>query len=255
MIPVGDNLPTLRTPVITIALLVAMWVVWLFVEGAGLHELRLAAAVCNWGMVPAELTHRLPVGFSVPITEGAVCAIDDWSSNYLTPITSMFLHGSFGHIIGNSLYFWIFGNNVEDSMGRGRFLAFYLLCGLAAAAAHVTVDPASPFPTVGASGAISGVLGGYLVLYPRTRVAMLFFPFVWRLPAWLVLVTWFGIQVITGLPSLMQVRPEVSGGVAVWAHVGGFVAGVVLVRFFRSSSLVDEHRRMMATTHTGFFHR
>jgi membrane associated rhomboid family serine protease len=252
VIPVGDDLPTLRTPVVTIGLLVTMWGVWLFVEGAGLNELRLAASVCNWGMVPAELTHRLPVGYSVPITADAVCSIDDWTSNYLTPITSMFLHGSFGHIFGNSLYFWIFGNNIEDSMGRGRFLVFYVLCGLAAAAAHVVVDPASPFPTVGASGAISGVLGGYLVLYPRTRVAMLFFPFVWRLPAWLVLVAWFAIQVITGLPSLMQVRPEVSSGVAVWAHVGGFVTGVLLVRLFRNPSLVDT-RRMMATPHTGYF--
>jgi membrane associated rhomboid family serine protease len=230
-----------------------MWGVWLFFQGAGLSGLQLAASVCNWGMVPAELTGRMPVGFAVPITETAACVVDDWLTNYLTPVTSMFLHGSWGHIMGNSLYFWIFGNNVEDSMGRRRFLAFYLLCGLAAAAAHVVVDPASPIPTVGASGAISGVLGGYLVLYPRTRVAMLFFPFVFRMPAWLVLLTWFGVQVITGLPGLMQVRPEVSGGVAVWAHVGGFVAGLLLVTAFKNRSLVEAHQRLMATTHTGFY--
>ncbi len=253
MIPVGDELPTLRPPVVTLTLLAAMWAVWIVVQGAGLSELALVASVCNWGMVPGELTGLAPLGYGIPISANALCVIDDWPSNYLTPITSMFLHGSWGHIFGNSLYFWIFGNNVEDSMGRRRFLVFYLLCGLAAAAAHVMVSPASPVPTVGASGAISGVLGAYLLLYPRTRVAMLFFPFVFRVPAWLVLVWWFVVQVITGLPQLMTVRPEVSGGVAVWAHVGGFVAGALLVSLFRDPALVAAHKRLMAVRHTGFY--
>jgi len=126
-------------------------------------------------------------------------------------------------------------------MGQGRFLTFYLLCGVIAAAAHIAVDPASPVPTVGASGAISGVMGAYLLLYPKVRIKMLFifiiFFKVFSLPAWLVLLWWFFIQVIAGLPQLSSVRPDVSSGVAVWAHIGGFVAGVAFIRMFVSSQL------------------
>jgi membrane associated rhomboid family serine protease len=154
----------------------------------------------------------------------------------------MFLHGGWLHLLGNCLFFWVFGNNVEDSMGHVRFLVFYLLCGLAAAAAHVIVQPGSPVPTVGASGAISGVLGAYLVLYPKVRVRMLFFfIFFFRvisIPAWAVLLWWFGWQLISGLPQLMNVRPDVSSGVAVWAHIGGFVTGLILVKLFENPSLV-----------------
>jgi membrane associated rhomboid family serine protease len=171
------------------------------------------------------------------------CVIDDLPVNALTPLTSMFLHGSWGHLLGNALFFWVFGNNVEDSMGRIRFLLFYLICGLAAALAHIMVQPASPLPTVGASGAISGVLGAYLVLYPRIRINMLFiFVIFWKviaIPAWVVLIFWFAWQVFAGLPELTAVRPDVSSGVAVWAHIGGFVAGVVLVKIFENPRLVE----------------
>jgi membrane associated rhomboid family serine protease len=156
------------------------------------------------------------------------------------------------HIIGNSLFLWVFGNNVEDSMGHVRYLVFYVLCGLAAAAAHILVGPASPIPTVGASGAISGVLGAYLLLYPRAKINMLFFflfIFIRPIPAFLVLLWWFAVQVISGLPELMQVRPEVSSGVAVWAHVGGFVAGVVLIKLFANPRLVAEHRATHGVQH------
>jgi len=129
-------------------------------------------------------------------------------------------------------------------MGPARFLAFYLICGLAAAAAHVLSQPGSPVPTVGASGAISGILGAYLILYPRVRVNMLFiFIIIIRVipvPAWLVLIWWFAVQLITALPSLSQVNPDVSGGVAVWAHVGGFVTGMALIKLFEKPSLVAE---------------
>jgi membrane associated rhomboid family serine protease len=153
----------------------------------------------------------------------------------------MFLHGGWGHLLSNALFLWVFGNNVEDSMGRGRFLAFYLICGLAAAAAHVLVEPSSPVPTVGASGAISGVLGGYLLLYPRVRVRTYFPPiFLFRVPAWFVLILWFAGQVLTGLPQLSRMRPDVSSGVAVWAHIGGFVAGVVLVKLFANPRRVAQ---------------
>jgi membrane associated rhomboid family serine protease len=242
MFPIGDENPTLRTPVMTYALLAIMVATWVVFQGAGFDALKLAVSVCDFGLVPAELTHRRPIGFTVPIGAGLGCAIDNSQINLLTPVISMFLHGSWGHLLGNALYFWIFGNNVEDSMGRFRFLVFYLLCGLVAAGTHVMVDPTSPVPTVGASGAISGILGAYLLLYPRVRVKYFFFFViffkVFRIPAWAVLLWWFATQVLTGLPQLNQVNPEISGGVAVWAHVGGFVAGLVLVKLFENRTLV-----------------
>ena len=245
MFPLADDNPTLRTPVMTYAILATIVGVWLLVQGGGgllgADPYALVKSVCNLGLVPAELTHLRPVGTAVPLDpRGALfCVVDDEAVNRLTPLTSMFLHGGWGHLIGNSLFFWVFGNNVEDSMGRGRFLVFYLLCGLAAAAAHVFVEPASPIPTVGASGAISGVMGAYLLLYPKAKVRMYFPPiFLFRVSAWLVLLWWFGSQLLTGLPQLTQVRPDASGGVAVWAHVGGFVAGAVLVKLFENKALV-----------------
>jgi membrane associated rhomboid family serine protease len=240
MIPIDDDNPTLRRPVMTYAILAAMLGVWVFVQGAGLQADVLGASVCNLGMVPGELTHRAPLGSGIWIGPRMACVIDNERINLLTPVISMFLHGSWGHILGNALFFWVFGNNVEDSMGRFRFLVFYLVCGLIAAATHVLLNPASPIPTVGASGAISGVLGAYLVLYPRVRVRMFFPPFfIFHVVAWLVLLYWFAVQVLTGLPELNPMRREVSGGVAVWAHVGGFVAGVVLVKLFENPRLVQ----------------
>jgi len=243
MIPIGDENPTLRTPIMTYALLAVTVATWVLFQGGGFDARRLAFSVCDFGLVPAELTHGRPVGFSIPIGAGLACSIDNSQINILTPVLSMFLHGSWGHLLGNAVYFWVFGNNVEDSMGRFRFLVFYIICGLAAAVTHIFVDPTSPVPTVGASGAISGILGAYLVLYPRVHVKYLFifviFFKVFRLPAWAVLLWWFGMQVLTGLPQLNQVNPEISGGVAVWAHVGGFVAGVLLIKLFENRSLVS----------------
>ena len=242
MIPIGDENPTLRTPIMTYVLLAITVGTWLIVQGAGFDALRLAVSVCDFGLVPAELTHQRAVGFTVPIGAGLGCAIDDNRINLLTPVISMFLHGSWGHLLGNAVYFWVFGNNVEDSMGRFRFLVFYIVCGLAAAGTHIFIDPTSPVPTVGASGAISGLLGAYLVLYPRVRVKYLFifiiFFKVFRIPAWAGLLMWFATQLLAGLPQLSQVR-EISGGVAVWAHVGGFAAGVLLVKLFENDSLVS----------------
>lgn len=249
MIPLSDDNPTLRTPVMTYLLLGVILAVWVLVQGAGFNQEQLAISVCNLGMVPGEITRQAALGSGVPLGPNMACMIDQEPINTFTPITSMFLHGSWGHLLGNGLFFWVFGNNVEDSMGRGRFLIFYLICGLIAAGAHVLIEPASPVPTVGASGAISGVLGAYLVLYPRVHVRMLFwFLFFIRvipIRAWAVLLWWFAWQVIAGLPQLMPMRSEVSGGVAVWAHVGGFVAGVVLVKLFVNPEL---HRRRLGMT-------
>lgn len=254
MFPISDENPTLRTPVVTYALLATLLLVFVVVQGAGsgANGYQLIASVCNYGMVPAELLHTRPVGFTIPMAPGVGCSIDDAWYNVLTPLTSMFLHGGWAHLLGNALYLWVFGNNVEDSMGRGRFLVFYLVCGLAAAAAHVAVEPGSPVPTVGASGAISGVLGGYLVLYPRVRVRTFFPPFfLFHVPAWFVLIFWFGGQLLAGLPQLSQMRPDASSGVAVWAHIGGFIAGVVLVKLFEDRGRVAR-RTAAGDAHVAF---
>jgi len=242
MFPISDENPTLRTPVMTLAILGVTWAVWLLVQGAG-GTVDLAVSICNLGLVPGELTHLAPLGQGVPLGRGMACVVDDEQVNWLTPIISLFLHGSWAHIIGNSLYLWVFGNNVEDSMGRSRFLAFYLLCGVLAAMAHIAVDPASPVPTVGASGAISGVMGAYLLLYPRVRVRTYIPPILlFRFPAWAVLILWFGSQLLSGIPQLSTLRQEVSGGVAVWAHIGGFLAGLLLIRWFENPELVRRRR-------------
>ena len=245
MIPLSDDNPTLHTPIMTWLLLGGIFAVWMVVQGGGMpgSELELIKSVCNLGMVPAELTHRLPVGAGIPIAEGIGCLIDREPVNTFTPVISMFLHGSWGHILGNALFFWVFGNNIEDSMGPGRFLVFYLICGLVAAGAHIALNPASPVPTVGASGAISGILGAYLVLYPGVHVNMLFPPFIFRtfaIRAWIVLIYWFGVQVLTA-----KVSPA-AGGVAVWAHIGGFVAGVALVKLFENPRLVAKRNAIRA---------
>lgn len=249
MFPLSDENPTVRTPITTYLLIATILAVWVFYQGAGFDAQILAASVCNLGMVPGEITKQAALGTGVPIGPGMECIVDAEPVNVFTPITSMFLHGGWGHLLGNLLFFWVFGNNIEDSMGRVRFLVFYLICGLIAAASHVLLDPTSPVPTVGASGAISGVLGAYLILYPHVRVRMLFwfllFIRVFRVPAWAVLLWWFFWQVVAGLPQLMTIDREVSGGVAVWAHIGGFVAGVVLVKLFVNSEL---HRRRLAMT-------
>jgi membrane associated rhomboid family serine protease len=255
ILPISDENPTMRFPLVTVLLLVAMGAVWVFIQGAGLDAHSLAASVCNLGLVPGELTHRARIGTSIPIGPGLACIVDNEPINIYTPLTSMFLHGSWSHILGNGLFLWIFGNNVEDSMGRFRFLLFYLLCGLGAAAAQVFMNPASPVPMVGASGAISGVLGAYLVLYPRVRVKI----FLWIIiivrlfyvPAYVVLLMWIGLQVLSALPQLSPVNPEVSSGVAVFAHIGGFAAGIILVHLFVNRNLVGERTYERHRLHPG----
>jgi len=246
MIPLSDDNPRICFPRATVGLLGVIWAVWFLFQGAGFNHVWLATSVCNYGLVPGELTGQARLGTGVPIGPGMACVVDDLTLNYLTPLTSMFLHGSWAHIIGNSLFLWVFGDNIEESMGSIRFVAFYLICGIVAALAHLLTQPGSPVPTVGASGAISGIMGAYLVLYPHARVNMLFiFVIILRVipvPAWMVLIWWFLIQVFTGLPELTRMRPDVSGGVAVWAHVGGFVAGVALVKLFANPRLLARRR-------------
>lgn len=232
MIPLGDDLPTRRVPWANYLIIAVTVAVWFLVEGAGASAEHLAATVCDLGLVPGELTHQAPLGLAVPISQNLACVVDNNAINYLTPLISIFLHGGWIHLGGNMLFLWVFGDNVEDAMGPGRYVVFYLVCGLAAGLAHIFANPMSPIPTVGASGAISGIMGAYLVLYPTARVRIFLFIFVARVHAWLVLVYWFGLQLFEGVSQLGPMRPDVSSSVAVWAHVGGFVAGVVLIKLF-----------------------
>ena len=245
MFPYRDDNPTLATPVVTIVLIAANILMWVMVQGMG-AEPRLSASVCELGLIPGELFGRLPEGFRLPIAPGAACELGGEPVWY-TPLTSMFLHGGWLHLIGNMWFLWVFGNNVEDSMGRVRYLVFYLLCGIAAAAVQSLLDPSSPIPMVGASGAISGVMGAYVLLYPRVQVHMLVVLVIFitriRVPAFLMLGYWFLLQLFGGA---MTAGSE-DGGVAFWAHVGGFLAGAALIGLFRDRDLVARHRALART--------
>lgn len=235
MFPYHDENETQRPALVTAALIAACAGVWVLVQGAGAVE-PLVASVCNLGLIPGELTRQVPAGARFPMGDGLVCVIDaGWPVENV--FTSMFLHGGWMHLLGNMWFLWLFGNNIEDSMTRPRFLVFYLVCGVAAALLQVAADPASAIPMVGASGAISGVMGAYLVLFPRVRVFTLvplgFFLTSVALPAWVMLIYWTALQVLGGFSSI----GAEGGGVAFWAHLGGFIAGVVLVKLF-----VDQHR-------------
>jgi membrane associated rhomboid family serine protease len=220
------------------AIIVATIAVWIRIQGAGMDTVQLATTICNFGMVPGELTHLAPVGLAVPLGPGLACVVDNDAINLLTPLFSIFLHGSWTHLLGNMLFLWVFGRNIEDSMGHVRYLGFYLICGVVACIAQIVSGPGSPVPTVGASGAISGVMGAFLLLYPNVRVKMFFFIILADVRAWIVLIYWFVLQLFEGLATVGPMRSEVSGGVAVWAHVGGFLTGLLLIRAFASRRVV-----------------
>ena len=211
MIPLSDENRTSRTPVVSYALLGAIVLAFLWQLQAG------DAAVYAFGLIPARLVH------------GALLPPQlDWAPAWATVFTSMFLHGGWMHLGGNLLYLWIFGDNVEDALGRGRFVAFYLLCGVAAALVQTVSETTSIIPMIGASGAISGVLGAYLRLFPHAQVRVLVPLFIVfytiRVPAWVVLGLWFLFQ----LASSAMIQPG-QGGVAFFAHIGGFLSGLILV--------------------------
>jgi membrane associated rhomboid family serine protease len=220
VIPLHDDLPTRRFAVVTLAIIVVNVAVFAFQLLLPRWGLTLNGWYYLAGVRAFELTHRLdlpPFG-SIP-----------W---WATLFTSMFVHGGWLHLIFNMLYLWIFGNNVEDAMSRPRFVAFYVICGMVATATQVAVAPSSDVPLIGASGAIAGVLGAYIVLFPRARVISVvplgfFFP-VFEVPAWILLGIWFALQALEGALSFRH--PAV--GVAFFAHVGGFVAGMGLAYLF-----------------------
>ena len=217
MIPLRDDNPIRSRPVVTVALIALCTLVFLWQLSLSANGQQQAAYV--FGLIPAVL-------FGNARLEGG------WLPAGATILTSMFLHGGWLHLIGNMLYLWIFGDNIEDRLGRGRFVVFYLVCGAVAALGQGVADPRSEVPMIGASGAISGVLGAYLVLYPRAKVLvllpLLFFVTAVRVPALVVLGIWFAAQLLSSLAA----APGAGGGVAFAAHVGGFVAGVVLIRLF-----------------------
>jgi membrane associated rhomboid family serine protease len=234
MFPIKDDIPTRRFPVVTVALVAACVLVYFVIERGGWSlgatgEQRVA----DFGAIPYELTHP-----GQQLGDGA-----PW---WVTIFTSMFLHGGFLHLAGNMLFLWIFGGTIEDSMGRARFLTFYLLGGVVALGGQVLVDPGSTVPTVGASGAIAAVLGGYALLYPRARVVTLvllvFFMTIVELPAVAMLGLWIAMQVAFGVADLAQPVGG-DGGVAYFAHVGGFLFGLAAIRLVANRAHEDYETR------------
>lgn len=242
MFPYKDDNPTLTTPVVTVALIAINLGVWVLVQGMG-AEPELSRSVCTLGLIPGELLSKLPVGEPIQSGPGVECLVGP--PLWYTPVTSMFMHGGWLHVLGNMWFLWVFGNNVEDSMGPVRFVVFYLVAGLAAALMQIVLNPASPIPMVGASGAISGVMGAYIVLYPKVRVHMLiflgFFITTITVPAYLMLGYWILLQLLGVLP----VFARESGGIAFGAHVGGFLAGALLITFFKSSEMMARRLRVI----------
>jgi membrane associated rhomboid family serine protease len=226
MIPNGDDPPPRRSfPIVTLTLIAINIVV--FVYELSLSDRTLNQLIMAAGVTPLEIRTGRDIGPPAP-----------YGNVYLTLITSMFLHGGWLHIGSNMLFLWIFGDNVEDRLGHLRYVLFYFLCGLAAGAAQISSDPGSQVPSIGASGAIAGVLAGYFVLFPRATVRTLLFigPFITmtRVPAIIMIGFWFVTQLVSGLAAISQAAAQTNpGGVAFWAHVGGFVAGLPLVLLLR----------------------
>lgn len=224
MFPIRDINPTRRLPIITIVLIAANVLIFLYENT--LSERALSDLIMSAGVIPFQVTQDLGPGVARDM------------------ITSMFLHGGWFHLIGNMLYLWIFGNNIEDTLGPIRFTVFYLLCGVLATLAQVASGPNARVPTIGASGAIAGVLGAYLVLFPQARVLSVVFVFYFirfvEIPAIIVLGFWFVLQFFNGLAALSM---PTMGGIAYFAHIGGFVAGVVLIFIFRIGTHPGPPRR------------
>ena len=239
MFPIRDDNPHFLIPYVTYGIIALNIVAWVFAQGLG-TEPALSKSVCLLGLTPGELLNTLPAGTRFQVGPNTYCVLTG-SSSLHTLVTSMFMHGGWMHIIGNMWFLWIFGNNVEDSMGHVRFALFYVLCGLAAAAGQILSNPDAAVPMVGASGAIGGVMGAYIVLYPRVHVHMLvflgFFVTTFAVPAVFMLGYWFLLQLIGGVGSI----GAQGGGTAFWAHVGGFAAGAVLVWIFKNPDLLNRH--------------
>jgi membrane associated rhomboid family serine protease len=222
MLPLKDDQPRFSTPYVTYFLiglnLVIYFLEWTLEVS---NPEGLKALIFQFGVVPSHLTAFLSGSPKYPLPAVA-----------LPFFTSMFLHGSWPHVIGNMWFLHIFGDNIEDYLGHFKFLGFYILAGLIAMAAQVLIDPSSRVPTLGASGAIAGVLGAYFILYPRARVLTWFFVFVIYIPAWIILGYWFAFNFLSGAATSLAYEGHNVGGVAFWAHVGGFIGGVLMIKVF-----------------------
>jgi membrane associated rhomboid family serine protease len=231
LFPISDDNPRVRFPLATVVLIALNALAWVGVQGLGDHQ-ALAASLCHYALVPGELLGNVPAGTMIPVGQELACELSG-APRPTTLITSMFMHGGWFHILGNMWFLWIFGDNVEDELGPVRFTLFYLVCGLAAAFAQALVNPQSLLPMVGASGAIGGVMGAYALLFPKVRVRLLiilgFYVTTISVPAIYMLGYWFLLQLLQGIPALGTDQ----GGVAFWAHMGGFLAGLALAWVFR----------------------
>jgi membrane associated rhomboid family serine protease len=224
MIPLRDDQPTFSTPFVNYFLIVLNVAIFLWEWSIGIQSQRvLNSFLAEFGVVPH---HTLAVlsGHSY----------DSLATAILPLFTGMFLHASWLHMAGNMLFLWIFGDNVEDYLGHFTYLVFYLMSGLAAAATHILLNQSSRLPSIGASGAIAGVMGAYFILYPRARVLVWFPPiFFFHVPAWLMLGYWFVVNFLSGTTTAIAETSQNSGGIAFWAHVGGFVSGVIMINLFQ----------------------
>jgi len=220
MFPIWDDTPTKKFPLITVILIALNSMIFLYQVSLGE---RFNEFIYSMGLLPFEITHNIDILPTGP------------SPIYLTIFSSMFMHGSVVHLLGNMLFLWIFGNNVEDYLGRKKFLFFYLICGISAAFTQILFNSDSTVPMVGASGAIAGVLGAYMVLYPRAKITtviiIIFFIRLIKLPAIVVLGFWIVYQFLYGISSLAATTGE--GGVAWFAHIGGFICGIILIKLFK----------------------
>ncbi|HEV7808330.1 MAG TPA: rhomboid family intramembrane serine protease [Solirubrobacteraceae bacterium] len=246
MFPLKDNIPTDRTAFVTIAFIVINVIVYFVLQKGGILSGPDDGIVVDWGAIPYEFSHPgkdCAIAGQQILCEGMPGVLGDAPSQppfWVTAFSSMFMHGSVLHLGGNMLFLWIFGNNVEDAMGHVKFVAFYLLGGLAAIAAQVLVEHDAAVPTIGASGAVAAVLGGYILLYPRARVVtvifIIFFFTILELPAMLILGFWFLQQVAFGAYGVANPTGG-GGGVAYFAHIGGFVFGLLAIKLF-----ADRHK-------------
>jgi membrane associated rhomboid family serine protease len=222
MLPIRDDQPRSSTPYVTYFLIGLNLVIYFFEWALDASDpASLKVLIFQFGVVPSHLTALLAGSPRYPLI-----------AVVLPYFTSMFLHGGWIHVIGNMWFLYIFGDNIEDHLGHFKYLVFYLLAGVLAMAAQVAVDPTSKIPMIGASGAIAGVLGAYFVLYPRARVLTWVFVVIIYLPAWVILGYWFVLQFLSGTATSIAYEGKSMGGVAFWAHVGGFVAGIVMIKLF-----------------------
>jgi membrane associated rhomboid family serine protease len=250
LIPLKDNIPTRRFPVLTVLLILINVFVYFGLQEGSFSSVNNEKVV-DYGVIPYEVTHpgkHCDLGPTTVVCEGQPGVegqAGDQPNTWLTILTSMFMHGSLLHLGGNMLFLWIFGNNIEDSMGRARFVAFYLLGGAIAVLAQTLAAPNAAVPTVGASGAIAAVLGAYAILYPRARVVTLVFIVIFftviELPALVVLGLWFLLQLLYGAGDALQ--PVAGhGGVAYFAHIGGFAFGLIAIKLF-ANRIHDDYDR------------